>query len=349
MRHRVLFTVLPAAVLTVLAALATPASAAMPATFTAYSHTGVAGPRGLAVAGKYVWITDAGNSGKGAHLVRIDATTGTKQTVVSKFISLPTALVASKRYVWVMDQKLGNSQSWTLLRINASTLATKRIKLPGASNANIAYDGGPIILAGKYLWIPGFRGLLRVNTATLAATMITTPLILGPGLNMTADSHYLWLSASTEDGYKTYFVRVSITTGAVSKVNFPGVKGGIPIGDDGTNLWVQRGNDVLRINPTTSRVSSFAVPAEAQITFPQTGPSVIINNTIYFCAGLPSERHTGLAGFNISSGAFTLIQSPLIFAPSFAASSNGAMWVVNTALTSPTGAPLRQPTLVRVS
>jgi streptogramin lyase len=348
-RRGILFTVLPGSlVLTALVWNAGPALSAPTTTFTAYSHTGVVSPRGLAAAGKYVWLTDLTSSGGGAHVVQIDAATGDKRIVASTFVSDPSQVVASRRYAWVMNAQLSNAQAWSLLRINATTLAVQRIKIPGAGNAGIGYTQGPILLAGHYVWIPGSRGILRVNTTTLKASTITSHLILGPLLGVAADAHSLWLNAPTyHEPSQRFFVRVSLATGVVTKVNFPGVKGGFPIGDDGTNLWVANANGIQRVDPATDQVTTVVVPKAAQITFPVAGPSAIANGAIYFCAGLPALHHTGVVRIGISSSLASVVSSPLLYYPSIVATSNGVLWVVNAPYGNSTSVKL--PVLVRVS
>jgi hypothetical protein len=246
-----------------------------------------------------------------------------------------------------MDLRSSNN-TYSLLRINTATLAVQRTRFSYAEIAGISYVQGPILLAGNYVWIPGARGILRVNTTTLKVSTITSPLIYGALLGVAVDAHDLWLNAPTENGDKlTYFVRVSIASGVITKVNFPGVKGGYPIGDDGTNLWVMNGKGIQRIDPTTGLVTTIVIPESAQITFPQDVPSAVANGDIFFRAGLVRARHTGVVGIAMASGQVTVFSSPLLYDPTFIASANGVAWVVNTPLGDTRS--VKQPILVRVS
>jgi streptogramin lyase len=322
-----------------------PASSAPALTFTPYSNTGVVTPRGLAARGKYVWVTDIGNDGAGARVVRIDAATGDKRTVASKYGAFLSYVAASRRYAWVMDFRLGN-ETYSLLRINATNLAVRRISLSHADIAGISYSQGPILLAGDFVWIPGARGILRVNTTTLKVSTITSPLIFGSLQGGAVDAHYLWLNGPSGNGHlQTFFVRVSLATGDVTKVNFPGVKGGYPIGDDGTNLWVMDTKGIQRINPTTGEVATVVVPKEAEITLPQDMPSAVADGGIYFCAGL--AHHSVVVRITITSGLATVLSSPLLYQSRFVASANGVAWIVNTPLGF--ARPVKQPILVRVN
>ena len=348
--RRILLFVLPAVLLTALA-VAAPASSATTATFTPYSHTGVLTPRGLAVAGKYVWITDVGKDGNGAHVVRIDAATGVKRTVVPTSGAFLSYVTASRRYAWVMDLRLSNN-TYSLLRINAKTMAVQRVRFSQADIAGTSYTQGPIVLADNYVWIPGARGILRVNTTTLKVSTIKSPLILGSPQSMAVDQHYIWLNASygnvTEpNGHApAFFVRVSLATGVVSKVSFAGVKGGFPIGDDGVNLWVMNGQGIQRINPSTDQVATITVPKSIQISFPQDAPSAVANGGIYFRGNVTGVLHNSVVRIGISSGLTTALSSPLLYAPYIIASAKGAVWAVNNANGDP--GPVKQPVLVRI-
>jgi streptogramin lyase len=354
MRRRILSAVVPiAAILATLVTNVAPASSDPAPVFTAFAHTRVQTPRGLAAEGKYVWISDLSNDGHVAHIFRVDATTGAEKVLTNTFVTLPSQVVASRRYAWVMNEKLNSGASrWSLLRVNAATLAVRRIEIPSTAVTGVAYLGGPIVLADGYVWIPGSRGIFRVNTTTLKASTITSPLV-GALIGVAADSHYLWLNASSSGNdasvTQTYFVRVSLTTGMVTKVSFSGVKGGDPIGDDGTNLWVANSKGIQRINPTNGHVTTVEVPKEAQVTSTTTGPSAIANGGIYFDAGLPALNRTGVVGVGIVSGLATVLSSPLLFDPGIIASADGVVWIVNTTTPSSLRDQSRRPTLVRVS
>jgi hypothetical protein len=341
--------VTPAAILASLMMNVGPASSAPAPVFTAYVHLDVQIPRGLAAQGKYVWITDVNNDGRGAHIVRINAVTGAEKVITSPFVTVPSGIVVSRRYAWVMNAMLS---TWSLLRVSTSTLAVQRIEIPSTAATGVAYTGGPITLADGYVWIPGSQGIFRVSTTTLKASTITSPLI-GALVGVTADSHFLWMNASfggnDSKSAPTYFVRASLTTGTVTKVNFPGVKGGDPIGDDGTNLWVVNAKGIQRINPTNGLVTTVSVPKAAQIVGQATVSSAIANGGIYVFAGLPKLDRTGVVRFGIATGQATVLSSPLLFDPNIVVSAHGVVWVVNSTTTSSIKDQSRQPTLVRIS
>jgi streptogramin lyase len=156
------------------------------------------------------------------------------------------------------------------------------------------------------------------------------------------------MNASSENSapgkFPQFLVRISVATGAVSKVRFPGVGVGYgyPIGDDGTNIWLMNKYGIQRVDTATGRATTIAVAKEAQITTPATGPSAIANGEIYFTAGLVTLKRTGIVRIAISSGVSTVLSSPLLFNPNFVATSNGVVWAVNYI-----GVP-REPVLVRV-
>jgi hypothetical protein len=349
--YRRLLTALapPMLILASLAANVGTASSNPAPVFTAYTHTHVQVPRGLAAQGKYVWITDVNEDGRAAHIFRIDPSTRSETIITNALVTLPSDIVATRRYAWVMNLKL---YTWSLLRVNATTLAVQRIEIPSATVIGVAYIGGPIVLADGYVWIPGSRGILRVNTTTLKVSAIATPLI-GATIGVASGSQFLWLNASSpgnnSSGTLTYFVRVSLATGIVAKVNFPGVKGGDPIGDDGSNLWVANSQGIERVNPSSGRVTIIHIPESTQITSTATGSSAIAKGGIYFQAGLPTRRRTGVVRVGIDSGLATVLSSPLLYSPSIIASANGVVWVINATTPSTLKDQSRQPTLVRVS
>jgi hypothetical protein len=336
-------------ILTPLATNVEPASSSSAPVFTAFTHTQVQVPRGLAAEGKYVWITDVNEDGRAAHIFRIDPSTGGESIITNKLVTLPSEIVATRRYAWVMNQK---RYTWSLLRVNAATLAVQRIEIPRAAVIGVAYLGGPIVLADGYLWIPGSRGILRVNTTTLKVSAITTPLI-GATIGVASGSRFLWLNASPlgndSSANPTYFVRVSLATGTVAKVNFPGVSGGEPIGDDGTNLWVANSKGIERVNPVNDHVTTVHVPKSAQITSTATGSSALAHGGIYFHAGLPALHRTGVVRVGIVSGLASVLSSPLLYSPSILASADGVVWVINATTPSTLKVQTRRPTLVRVS
>jgi len=314
-------------------------------TFTGSAHSGVVTPRGITAQGKYVWISDIGNSGRGAKVVRLDASTGATRDASSPFISLPFDVVASRRYAWVMNNTLGKPQQWSLLRINASTLAVVRVQLPTAAPDSLGYVGDPILLAGHYVWIPCDHGIMRVNTSTLATTKITSPLIFGTPMNVVADSRYLWMNPPGTAGFdQKFLVRVSVDTGAVTKESFPGLGFAYPIGDDGTNVWLMDKKGIQRVNVTNDRVMTIALPKEAQISIPSTGPSAVANGAIYFCADATGRPRSGLVRIGITSGLATVVSSAQFDFPNDVTAANGIVWVVNTY-----GGTVHHPILVRTS
>jgi streptogramin lyase len=132
-------------------------------------------------------------------------------------------------------------------------------------------------------------------------------------------------------------------------VNFPGVKGGDPIGDDGTNLWVANAKGIQRINPVNGRVTTVEVPKAAQITSSTPDSTAVAKGGIYFSAGLPDRNRTGVVRVGISSGLAKVLSSPLLYDPSFIASAKGVVWIVNATTLSSLRDQSRRPTLVRVS
>jgi hypothetical protein len=306
-------------------------------TFTAYSHTGVITPRGLTAVGKYVWISDYGNTNSGkigsdAKVVRLDVATGVTRYAKSPFISLPSNVVASRRYAWVMNNTLGKPQEWSLLRINAATMVVSRLKIPATAPSGLGYVGDPILLAGRYVWIPCARGIIRVNTATLVTTTITSPFIFGSPSYVVSDAHYLWMNAPTTGNgvFPKFLVRISVQTGVVTKVSFPGVGFGYPIGDDGTSIWLMDKQGIQRVNTATRRATTIAVPKEVQISTPSTGPSAVANGAIYFCAGATGQPHPGLVRIGINSGLATVVSSAQFDYPDYVTAENGNVWVLNT-------------------
>ena len=324
------------------------------ATFVGYPNTGVQTTEGLAVHGNFAWISDFDDEGHGANVVRVDVRSGATRDIASKLITYPTSMVASSRYAWAMNE-IPEKEIWSLLRINAATLSVKSIPLPLAGSAGIGYEDNAIILAGNSIWIPGVHGLLRVNTKSLKVTQISSPLIYGTPLSVVADAHYLWMNASyahvdePSGPAPDSFVRVSLVTGKVAKVTFPGVKGGFPVGDDGTNFWVQNASGIDRVDPATGQFVAFAVPKDVQIAFQESTPSAVAHGCIYFTVGIVSQMSTGVVAFNLATGAATVLSSRLIYQPGFAASDDGDVWIANRTELSKKGIPVRQPTLVRVS
>jgi len=68
----------------------------------------------------------------------------------------------------------------------------------------------------------------------------------------------------------------------------------------------------------------------------------VANGTIYFCAGLVAQGHTGVVGIGIHTGIAGIVSSPLIYQAHFVSAANGFAWVVNYPVPS-------KPLLVRIS
>jgi hypothetical protein len=329
---------------------------------TAYSHTGVVAARGLAAQGQYVWISDAGvlpyritGSNHGEKIVRIDVATGATKSITSPLISVPLSIMTSRRYVWVMNGAISNGLNWSLLRINTATLAVTGVKIPASIRAKIVTNGAPTVLAGGYVWISGEQGIIRVNTTTLAVSTITSPVLSGVplGPDMVADARYVWLSASTNSTGSTvgtglnFLVRVSMDTGVVTKVRFPGVKAGMPIAYDGTNLWVEDEKGLERINLTTGRDTRIILPHDVHVLLSPSGLDAVENGSVYFAASRGhSNSQECLVRVGIVSGRSTIVSSPFMQSLEGVAAAHGTVWAVN--FTVP-GTKVRQPVLVRVS
>jgi hypothetical protein len=344
MRRNILFAVVPGALM--LAAImmnAEPVSSAPSTAFKGYSLTGVGEPQGLAAAGKYVWITNMGPRSDEDSVIRVDAATGDETLIESKDTTLLSQVVASPRYAWAVNGSVTNNESWSLLRIDASSLAVQRVAIPVADNpGGIDVNQTPIFLAGDSVWVPGTFGLLRVNTTTLKVSLIKSPLINGSPFGAAVDAHDLWLSAPMYlRSDEHYFVRVSLATGAVTKVNFAGVDGGSPIGDDGTNLWVENRAGVQQIDPSTGHVTTITISKDTPIDLESNATSAATGDDIYFLAGLASLGRNGVVEIGIASGRAAALSSSLLNEPKMLAAANGVLWVVNFP-------QAKLPTLVRV-
>jgi hypothetical protein len=307
------------------------ASSAPAMKFTGYSLTGVVQPQGLAAAGKYVWITTMGPRSDEDSVIRFDAATDGESVVKSKYGTFLSQVVASPRYAWVLNGTASNTASWSFLRIKASSLAVQRITIPAADNpGGISLDQTPIFLAGNYLWMPGPFGVLRMDTTTLKISLITSPLINGSPLGAAVDDHDLWLSAPMYlRSDEHFFVRVSLATGAVTKENFPGVDGGPPVGDDGTNLWVINRGGLQKIDPATGHVTTSTISKETSITLPGNATSAAAGGALYLLADLPTLGRNGVMGIDIANGRAAVLSSPLLYQPKLVASANRVLWVVN--------------------
>jgi streptogramin lyase len=308
-----------------------PASSAPAAQFKGYSLSGIVQPQGLAAAGKYVWIMNMGPRSDEDSVFQVDAATGDDTVVTNRDATFLSQVVASPRYAWVLNGSATKSASWSFLRIDASSLSVRRIAIPAADNpGGISLDLTPIFLAGDYVWVPGTLGVLRVDTTTLKVSLIKSPLIEGSPFGAAVDDHDLWLSAPNYlRSDEHFFVRVSLATGAVTKVNFAGVDGGTPIGDDGTNLWVENHAGLQRIDPVTGDVTTFAVSKNTPIDLPGNATSAAVGGTIYFLASLATLGHNGVVGVDEATGRAAALSSPLLDQPKMMAAANGVLWVVN--------------------
>jgi hypothetical protein len=344
MRRNILIAVVVGALgFAALVTTARPASSAPNTQFKGYSLTGVGEPQGIAAAGKYVWITNMGSRSDEDNVIRVDAATGDETVVKSKYATFLSQVAASPRYAWVLNGSAADTASWAFLRIDASSLAVQRIAIPASDNpGDIGVNQSSIFLAGGSLWMPGVFGLLRLNTTTLNVSLIKSPLISGFPFGAAVDDHDLWLSAPLYlRSDEHYFVRVSLATGAVTKVNFAGVDGGSPIGDDGTDLWVENRAGVQEIDPATGHVTTITVSKQTPITLPSNATSATAGDTIYFLAGLASLGRNGVLGFGISTWRAAVLSSPLLYQPKMMASADGVLWVANFPQAT-------LPTLVRV-
>jgi hypothetical protein len=320
---------------------------------TAYSHTGVVGARGLAAQGKFVWIADAGVLPQGAtginhgeKVVRIDVATGTTKSIDSPLFSAPFAVVTTQHYVWVLNAGFVTHRL-SLLRINEATLAVTNVNIPPRIQSGFAYSQGGYVVAGGYLWISTTEGIVRVNTSTLAVSRITSPLLTGGpfGPDMVADAHYVWLSESVLSKGSSFLVRVSIDTGAVTKVIFPGFIDGAPIADNGTDLWVADSVGLQRFNLTTGRGTLISLPDGVGLSLSPSGLDAVANGSVYLAATVNGNNSQGvIVRVDNASGRVTVASSPFMQLLTGVTAANGTVWADNW----PEG-KVHQPVLVRVS
>jgi hypothetical protein len=327
-----------------------------PVDVTAYAHTGVLGAQGLAAQGKYVWIADFGvlPSGSlgvnlGEKVVRVDDATGAATPITSPLFSLPLALVTTPHYVWVLNQNFVG-HGYSLLRIDETSLAVTKVAFPTAIKYSFSYAGCGFLAAGGELWIPTSQGIVRVNTTTLAVSRLTSPLLTGGPLggDIVADARYVWLDQSIgSSGSTRYLVRVSIDTGAVTKVSIPGFLDGYPIADDGTHVWTAGGlvADLQRFTIASGREVDVSLPTSDGVSILPSGLDVVANGNLYLGASLNGKTNQGaIVRVDIASGRVTTMTSPLMKSLNGLASANGSIWAVNGFVTK-----VPKPVLIRVS
>jgi hypothetical protein len=327
-----------------------------PADVTAYSHTGVLGAQGLAAQGKYVWIADFGVLPQGSlgvnlgeKVVRVDIATGTATPITSPLISLPIALVTTPHYVWVLNQGFVNHR-FSLLRIDEANLDVTNVVFPTAIKYAFGYVGGGFVAVGGELWIPTSQGIVRVNTTTLAVSRLTSPLLSGGPLggDILADAQYVWLDQSQlSSGDARFLVRVSIATGAVTKVSFPGYLDGYPIADDGTHVWTAGGlvGELQRFTIATGREIEVTLPGSDGVSILPSGLDVVANGTLYLAASLNGNMSQGaIVRVDIASGRVTTESSPLMKSLNGLAAADGVIWADNGS-----DNKVPKPVLVRVS
>jgi streptogramin lyase len=337
-------------------------SAGPSADVTAYSHTGVIAPSGLAAQGQYVWIADNGEFPQratgvnhGEKVVRVDVATGAATPITSPLFSVPYGVVTTHHFVWVLNEGYV-TRRLSISRINEATLAVTRVTIPARIDSVFGHDTqGPFVLAGGSLWISTGLGIIRVDTKTLAVSTITSPLLTGGpyGSDVVADAHYLWLSESVLDTGPTvvstaprYLVRVSMNTGTVSKIRFKGFNGGSPIADDGTNLWIEDSAGIDRFNFATGRDTLFVLPDSVFLT--SVGLGVVANGSVYLAATEGNDGDQGaLVRIRIASGQLTIVSSPFLHFLQGVTTANGDVWVINNTQAGPD--PVHEPALVRLT
>ena len=318
-----------------------PPPAAVNVDVTAYSHTGVLGARGIAAQGRYVWIGDVGalpqatGVNHGEKVVRVDTTTGAATSITSPLFSLPFGVATSPGYVWVLNEGFSTHQ-FSILRIDEATLAVTNVKLSNRLKYAFNYSQGGYVMAGGFFWISTTEGIVRVNTSTLAVTLITSPLLDGGpfGDGMVADSNYVWLSQSTSTigvhnphGLSRYLVRVAIHTGAVTKFGFGGFLQGTPVADNGDDLWIEDSVGVQRFNFATGKATLIILPQYVGLSGSPSGIDVVAKGNVYLAANLNQSSSEGaLVRIGITSGSITVESSPTLQSPGGVATANGVIW-----------------------
>jgi streptogramin lyase len=326
---------------------------------TAYAHTGVRGARGIAAQGNYVWIADIGTlpqSGTGVNhgekVVRLDVATGVATSVTSPLFSLPIGVATSPGYVWVLNEGFSNHQ-FSILRINEATLAVTNVKLSNRLKYAFNYSQGGYVVAGGFFWISTTDGIVRVNTSTLAVSLITSPLLSGgpSGEGVVADSRYVWLGQSTSTigihnphALSRYLVRVSIDTGAVTKFGFGGFLQGTPVADDGDNLWIEDADGLQRFNFRTRTATLIILPQYVGLLNSPSGIDVVANGNVYLAANLNQISTEGaLVRIGVASGRITVEYSPTLASPGGVATTKGAIWEDDSS-----AGQFYEPALVRI-
>jgi streptogramin lyase len=327
---------------------------------TLYAHTGVLSARGIAAEGHYVWIADVGALPEGAtgvnhgeKVVRVDTTTGDATSITSRLFSLPFGVATSPGYVWVLNEGF-STQQFSILRINEATLAVTNVPLSNRLRYAFNYSQGGYVMAGGSLWISTTDGVVRVNTSTLAVSLITSRLLNGgpSGDGMVADSHYVWLSQSTPSvgvhdahALSRYLVRISIRTGAVTKFGFGGFLQGTPVADNGGNLWIENPVGVQRFNFATGKATLITLPQYVGLLGSPSGIDVVAKGNVYLAANLNQSSTEGaLVQIGIASGRIVVEYSSTLMSPGGVATTNGVIWVDDTA-----AGQFRLPALVRLS
>jgi hypothetical protein len=319
---------------------------AVNADVTTYSHTGVLGARGIAAQGHYVWIADIGALPQGAtginhreKVVRLDATTGAATSITSPLFSLPFGVATSPGYVWVLNTGFSSHQ-FSILRINEATLAVTDVKLSLRLRYAFNYSQGGYVMAGGYLWISTTDGIVRVDTSTLAVSLITSPLLTGGpyGEGMVADSNYVWLSQATPTigahnphALSRYLVRVSLHTGAVTKFGFGGFLQGTPVADNGHYLWIEDSVGLQQFNFRTGRATLIVLPQYVGLLDSPSGIDVVAHGNVYLAANLNQSSTEGaLVRIGVTSGRIAVEYSPTLASPGGVTTTGGAIWVDDT-------------------
>jgi hypothetical protein len=324
-----------------------------------YSHTGLLGARGIAAQGTYVWIADVGALPQGAtgvnhgeKVLRFDVATGTTTSITSPLFSLPFGVATSPHYVWVLNQGFSTHQ-FSILRINETTLAVTNVKLSLRLKHAFNYSQGGYVMAGGYFWISTTDGIVRINTSTLAVSLITSPLLTGgpSGEGMVADSRDVWLGQSTStsgihspDALSRYLVRVSIRTGSVTKFAFGGFLQGTPVADDGDTLWIEDQVGLQRFNLRSRKATRITLPQNVALMDSPSGIDVVANGNVYLGAIVNETSSEGaLVQIGVASGRIAVEVSSTLQSLGGLATTNGVIWADDTS-----ASQFHLPALVRV-
>jgi serine/threonine-protein kinase len=166
----------------------------------------------------------------------------------------------------------------TPLYARANTLA--RIDPVTGKVSNVFPVGtDPVVAAvGDYtVWVysRGSRTITQINAITnrpVETTHVSLPaeccsLFTGPVLAASTDSDGAWFIEGGTAGVKPWLVHVNVGRGEHHKYPLPVTPTGVAVG--GHTVWVighnRRGDEVLRINPRSGRVTANQFPASAQI------------------------------------------------------------------------------------